>query len=49
MTRFIQATFAGLELENTVARFRQLSWRRVVAEGGLLLALLATSSWLTHR
>jgi len=27
-------------------RRQAVSWRRIVAEGGLLLAMLLTSSWL---
>jgi len=42
-------SFAGSADQQLSREWREaVSWRRILAEGGLLLAMLLTSSWLVR-
>jgi hypothetical protein len=47
MWKHILESVAGPAAEQLSPEWREAaSWRRILAEGGLLLAMLLTSSWL---
>jgi hypothetical protein len=47
MWKFIVESFAGSAAEQLSQERRGVvCWRRILADGGLLLAMLLTSSWL---